>query len=199
MSRISKILVPATAFCFGVLAMTAEAQTPSSAKQDWSSYATYGEIVGEVVKFEDPTLTLKITKYQQTGGNNARPIRPGLRPTNRPPQVKTTTEELDLTFNENALVRWYKLAPKIGPNGKKVQRSSKEIQQYKLPQGAPGYAGNRADLQAGQTVSLVLVRPRDISPSKLTPNDIQVKYAVILGYGSGDTEPAEEPAPTEKK
>jgi|YNPBryunderm2012_1023409.scaffolds.fasta_scaffold25937_2 hypothetical protein len=201
MNGSAKSLILATVFSFGILAMTVEAQTPNQTKQDWSAYSTYTEIAGEVVKFEDPSITIKITKYQQAGGNAPRPIRPGQRPQVRPPQIKATTEEHSFTFHENALVRWYKLAPKIGADGRKVPHTPAEIQQAKLPQGAPGYAGNRSDLQSGQWVNLVLIRPRDIPLSKLSESDLQVKYAVILGYGggNGDDHPAGDPATKEKK
>ena len=182
MSRLSRNLFALASFALIAASTTGLAQdTPAPPvdvpeKQDWSGYATYKKVLGEVVTFEDPVLTIKITWYEQSrssGGGRGRPQRP------KPPTAKS--EELDVTFAEQGLVRWYKLAPEVGPDGRKIRPSYKEIQMKKLPRGAPGYIASRADLQPGQIVEVTLVRPRDIPLTKLAATDLQVQYVVIAG------------------
>ncbi|MCZ2342796.1 MAG: hypothetical protein LC104_13555 [Bacteroidales bacterium] len=187
MSRICLKLFIVSLFGITTTALTVLAEDPPAEvpkKQDWSAYATFSEIAGEVVKFEDPILTLKITTYTQSGGGGGRGRGRGRRP-----QIKATHKEVDLNFAEQGLVRWQKPAPKMGANGRKVPHSFKEIQMMKLPQGAPGYLAARSDLVPGQIVALTLVRPRDVPLSKVTETDLQIKYAVIAGSSNVAADP----------
>lgn len=187
MPRLKFKLLAATLFGIGALALSGTAQdSPAEVplKQDWSAYVTFREIAGEVVSFEDPTLTLKVTTYSVTGGGGGGGNRrPGQRGGGgaRPQQVKANSQEIDLTFADQGLVRWYKLAPKVGLDGRKQMPNFKEIQKLKLPQGAPGYIASKSDLVPGQIVAVTLVRPRDIPLTKLQESDLAIKYVVIAG------------------
>lgn len=182
MSRICLKLFTASLFGIAATAFVVPAEDPPAevpTRQDWSAFATFSEIAGEVVKFEDPVLTLKITTYSQSGGRGR----------NRRPQIKATSKEIDLNFAEQGLVRWQKPAPKMGANGRKVPYNYKELQKMKLPQGAPGYIASRSDLLPGQIVAITLVRPRDVPLAKVTETDLQIKYAVIAGSSNLAVDP----------
>lgn len=174
MSHICLKLFSISLFGIVTTALVVPAEDPPAevpTKQDWSAYANFSEIAGEVVKFEDPILTLKLTTYSQSGGRGR----------NRRPQVKATSKDVDLTFAEQGLVRWHKPAPKMDANGRKVPHHYKELQRMRLPQGAPGYIASRGDLVPGQIVVVTLVRPRDVPLAKVAETDLQIKYVVIAG------------------
>lgn len=162
-------------FCLGV-ALAAEdppeAKKPDEKKPttpqkiDWGKYVDAGKISGEVEKVGKDGFKLKVVI-----------VTPPTRPGNMP---KKKTEEHDFLFHENGVVRWAKLPTKLDDKGKKTQWTPKEMTDFKLPLGAPGYAADRATLQDGHLVEVTYARPKDLKPADAVTSDFRVKYVVIL-------------------
>lgn len=175
----------------GLTALAADAKKPAQAPAkpaDWSHFAVVTTVAGEVVETTEDGVTLKVsqTTLSRTGGRRPRV------------NARTKTQELQFVFAEGGLVRWKSLPPKLDDNGKKLQRSSKELTELKLPKGTPGFAADRGDLQAGQIVELTLVRPKSIPSSKVTFQDLKVKYAMILADPNGGAGGGKKPDPKKK-
>ncbi len=140
----------ALALAAGMAAVAAEPET------DWSKYAKAKEVTFEIKKAAGDEVTLKV------------------------PVAKNKFDDLSYTFAEGGLTRWVKIGPKFnGLTGKKVPLTAKELEPFKLPKGAPGYAGDKTDLKPGDLVTLVLVRPKDIPAAKAKESDLKIKYAII--------------------
>jgi hypothetical protein len=156
----------AAAFAAGAVALPAGGadddkpaakKKPADAKPDWSKFANHKDVVGEVVKADEDGLTLRL------------------------PQRAAKGEDLELKYAEGGLVRWKKLPPKVGADGKKANYTPKEMEALKQPAGAPGYAAERTDLLTGHVVEVKLVRPKSVPAAKATPADLSVKYVIIVG------------------
>jgi len=178
---------------FGCLSAALTAQEPTESKKpeekkpsptvkiDFGKYVDAGKISGEVAKVTKQGFKLKVSKS-----------RPGT-----PPRMKT--EEHDFLFHENGVVRWAKLPPNLDDKGKKAQWTQKEMTDFKLPPGAPGYAAERAALQEGQFVEVIYARPKDVKAADAVTSDFRVKYAVILGQPGPAMREKDEKKPAEKK
>jgi hypothetical protein len=141
---------------------------PADKAPDWSKYATAGEVTGAVVSADEDGVTVRLSGLARTGGGR------------RGGQVKETHVDHTYKFADGGLARWKKLPAKVGADGKKTPHTSAELEKAKLPTGAPGYAAERSDLTS-KVVELHLVRPKSVPASKATPDDLVVKYAVIVG------------------
>lgn len=173
----------------------------TSRPPDWSSYSTVADVVGEVVKADDKSITLRVTWYvpQAKGGggnnnNNRRPqlsknnqnyrnpyARNGNRPRGTQVNYKEEHHDYDLEFVPQSLVRTRSLPPKFDDNGKRVFHDQKEIDTLRLPLGVTGYAASTYDLTPGAIVEVIIIREKSIPASKATEDDLRVKYAIVLG------------------
>jgi len=165
---------------------------PSKTKIQWGKFVDAGKITGEIEKVQKDGsgFKLKVTKVTPPAG---RP-RPGAQP-----NVKS--EEHDFLFHDEGLVRWAKLPKKLDDQGRRTNWTPKEMQEFKLPPGAPGYGTPRTTLSPGQLVEVHYMRPKDVKPQDAVTSDYRVKYAIILSEPntslakpSGE-KPGEKPAP----
>jgi hypothetical protein len=140
------------------------------AKIDWSAWVDHGTFVGEVTRIEKDgsfTVTQK-TKQMQ-------PAQPGRQAT-----MKTISTKKQMSYSEEGMLRVKDLPPKLNEKGKKVPYTAEEMKQLKSPAGTPGYATERSSLTVGQIVEVTLVRPKSVKPAEVAPQDLRVKWAVIL-------------------
>ena len=150
------------------------ADKPAETTADWTKYVAVSEVQGEIVKLEKNGFLLKIPgppQQKTTGSGNNRRV------TTAPGKAV----QISFAYIEGSQIRWAKLAPIVDSNGKKVLRSAEEIAEFKKPAGVPGFAADPRDLKVGQTLELVLVRPREVPAAKATQADWIVKRATILG------------------
>jgi hypothetical protein len=143
-------------------------------KLEWGNYVEAGKIVGEIDKVSKDGFTIKVTHLvpQAPKFYKGRP---------QAGQPKVKVESIDMTFHENGLVRWVKMPIKLDDKGKKAQWTDKEIQELKSPQGAPGYAASREDLDSGSIVEVTYMRPKDIKAETAVTGDFRIKFVVIQG------------------
>ena len=162
-------------------AWAAADDAPSTKKVDWGAYTDHIKLTGEVKKTTDTGFTLKVLKAV--------------------PRGRPATEEIDLAWHENGLVRWAKEPPKLDAKGKKVPYTDKERKELKLPPGSPGYAAEKSDLAVGTAVEVQLLKPKGVAQDKLVSTDYKVKYAVIQDAppAKDPTKPAETPKKGDKK
>ena len=156
--------VAAVALAAGLtaLAVAADDKKPAESKApDFTGWLKHGKpVVGEVVKFDDNGIMMKvITGY--TGG-------------------KPKYEKMQFVFHDAGLARWKKLPPKTDDKGKRLAYSPEEMADLRSPRGAPGYAAEHADLKPGYVIELTMVRPKEVPLSKVVFQDLRVQYAVIL-------------------
>jgi hypothetical protein len=138
---------------------------PPDSRPDWSKFVDHGEVVGEVIKCDQETVTLRQTARVPSGRRGTR------------------TENVDTVFRyaEHGLARSEQMPPFFDDKGLRRSPTASERQALKLPQGAPGYAIERTDLRNGDLVKLKLVRPRSVRADKVTPDDLSIKYAIKIG------------------
>ncbi|MDY3562673.1 hypothetical protein R5W23_004147 [Gemmata sp. JC673] len=199
----------ALALGLGAVTLPVLAEDPKPKPSNWSGYVFVADVVGEVVKADDKSVTLRITWFEAQNGNN-RNSRPRLSQNNRnfrnpysqnmnrPNQSRTQLKEqhhdYELEYVPESLVRVKTLPVKLDDKGKKVPHDQKEINELRAPGGFPGYAANRSDLTPGTIVEVHLIRDKSVPAAKAGEDDLRVKYAVILGrdpnppkdIGSGD-------------
>ncbi|MGL4421519.1 MAG: hypothetical protein ACRCZF_12690 [Gemmataceae bacterium] len=169
----------AVLFGCGVLALSVshaaddKEKSKEPSKVDWSKFANAGSVSGEVMKSADGSLTVRQAWKVPSG--RGRP--------------KDEHKDTEYTYAEGALIRLKTLPPKLDGNGKKTPYSDKEKDQLKKPLGAPGWGASKEDLKPGTLVEVQLVRPREISATKATPEDLLVKYVMILGEAAIPAKP----------
>lgn len=194
----------ALALGLGLVALPAIAQdskpTPSASLPDkppsFAGYVYITDVVGEVVKANDKTVTLRITWFDvvKKGGNNnngrrnlsgnhrnfRNPFMPNM---NRPAQVQVKEHHHDypLDYLPQSLVRTKSLPPKTDDNGKKVPHTQKEIDELRAPAGVTGYAASAFDVTPGTFLEVILIRDKTIPAEKATEADLKIKYAIIHG------------------
>jgi hypothetical protein len=139
---------------------------------DFSAYAKHSEHAGEVIKADENGLTVRQQSRVRQGNG-----------------FRTVNNDMDFQYAEGGMARREK-APKFF-NDKGLERpgTSSELQALKAPQGAPGYHIERTDLKVGDLVKLELVRPRTISATKVKPEDLKIKYAIMVGENPKPTAP----------
>lgn len=181
----------------GLPALADDSKSPSDSQKrsDFSGYVYVSDVVGEVVKADDKSVTVRVTWYtvQTKGGGGTRrpslsgggrnyrnPFAPNM---NRPrqPQVKEHHADYALDFLPQSLVRTRVLPAKTDENGKKVGYTQKEIDELRQPAGVTGYAASAFDLTPGTIVELILIRDKSIPAEKAAESDLRVKYAIIWG------------------
>ena len=165
------------------------APAPAAKAIDWSKYAHVTDIVGEIVKADDKSLTVRVTWVAPANGNNRRPaLHQNSRnfhhphaPSRANTQLKQQHHDYVIEYAPEGLVRTKAMPTKIDDSGKKAALSTKELQEYITPPGAPSYAAARGDLVPGAIVEVFVVREKSIAADKVTEGDLRVKYAIILG------------------
>ncbi|MBP3958943.1 hypothetical protein J8F10_27175 [Gemmata sp. G18] len=175
---------------------TKPTKDPPTTAPDWTGYVFVADVVGEVVKADDKSVTLRITwlEPQQKNGNknnnrpklsqNNRNFRNPLQGnTNRQNQVqlKEQHHDYELEYLPQSLVRSKTIPPKLDDKGKKVPHTQKEFDELRAPSGVTGYAANKLDLVPGTILEVYLIRDKSVSAAKATEDDLRIKYAVILG------------------
>lgn len=173
--------IPAAGVLVAGLTALAVAADPKGDAPDWSKFASAGEVTYEIKKASGDEVTLKV-----------------------PGQMRGKWEDVHYVFAEQGLVRWAKIGPKFNAETrKKTPLTAKELEPFKLPKGAPGYAGEKPDLKPGDFVTLVLVRPKEIPASKAKPDDLKIKYAIIQRVLEDpvvkEPEPKKDPKKDDKK
>jgi len=193
-----------SAFVFGLgliaLPVAADDTSPSKPKAPmkepvakaptFPGYIFVTDAVGEVVKADDKTVTLRITWYttQQSRGNNRVNLNsrnrnyhnPFARNT-RPAQVKEQHQDYNLDYLPQSLVRTRTLPTKTDETGKRVHHTQKEIDELRLPDGAPAYASSKLDVTPGTFLEVYLIRDKNVPDEKATDADLRIKYAFVLG------------------
>lgn len=191
----------------GLVALPVAAEEPKTASEparppSFSGYLFVADVVGEVVRANDKSVTLRITWYEaQVKGGNNKGARPNLtqnnrnfrnpyapnmnRPQNRPqqPQVQYKEHHHDyvLDYLPQSLVRTKSLPPKTDDKGKRVPYTQKEIDEYRAPAGVTGYAAERGDLRPGTILEVILIRDKNVPAAKVGEDDLRIKYAIIQG------------------
>lgn len=179
---------------FPALADDSKSTSGSQKRPDFTGYVYVSDVVGEVVKADDKSVTVRVTWYsvQSKGGGRGRPSLYGNRRNyrnpfapnmNRPrqPQIKEQHHDYTLGFLPQSLVRTRVLPAKTDENGKKVSYTQKEIDELRKPDGVTGYAASAFDLTPGTIVELILIRDKSVSAEKAAESDLRVKYAIIWG------------------
>ena len=160
--------------------------TSSDKPPDFSKYAFVGDAVGEIVKADDNSLTVRMTwlaqvnqpnkgRPQLQGGKYHHPHAPV------PKGVKEEHHDYTIQFVPETQIRTKVLPPKTDDKGKKVDYTAKELETLKGKWSFPGYAASASDLVPGTIVEVHLMRDKSILASKATDDDMRVKYAVVLG------------------
>lgn len=168
----------AVALVFGLTVIAAADDPKASNKPakppDWAGYVLFGEPVVVTVK-EAGEESLAVTVQGPAAVNMSRY---GRRP--RVSFKEGKKESYDLTFHPDGVVRWSKLPPKWDEKGKRLMYKLKEVEALRQPRWALGYAAERTDLAEGQPVEVTLLRPKNVLPEKLAPEDLRIKQVVIL-------------------
>jgi hypothetical protein len=153
---------------------------------DFSKYVFVSDTVGEIVKADSNSLTMRVTWYSQPGNKNPRPNlsqhnrNSHTRPPNTP-QAKEEHTDYTVQFVTDTQIRTKILPPKTDEKGKKVDYTAKELEDLKGKWSFPGYGASTSDLVAGTIVEVHLIREKSIAADKATDADLRVKYALITG------------------
>lgn len=157
---------------------------------DYSGYTPVGDVVGEVVKCGDDSVTIRVTwMVSQRSQSRSRPrLSSGNRNYRNPYSMNRTRTTLkpehhdyQLEFVPESQVRFRQLPPKFDEQGKKTNYTAKELDQLKQPFSLPGYRAEKSDLVPGTVVELYVMRDKSIPAAKASENDLRVKYLIILG------------------
>ncbi|QJW97459.1 hypothetical protein [Frigoriglobus tundricola] len=191
----------------------APTKEPVAKAPTFPGYIFVTEAVGEVVKANDTTVTLRVTWYtvqQSRTGNNrvnlssrSRNYHNPFARTTRPAHVVEHHQDYNLDYLPQSLVRTRTLPAKTDETGKRVPHTQKEIDELRAPDGAPAYASSKLDVTPGTYLEVYLIRDKNIPDEKATDADLRIKYAFVLGKdpnppkdiaspgkGSGTTPPA---------
>jgi len=174
---------------------TPPASPDSPAKPpSFAGYVYVTDVVGEVVKANDKTVTLRITWLDTVQKNNNN-RRPNLSANNRnfhnpyssnnrqrPPQLKQMHHDYDLDYLPQSLVRMKSLPAKTDEKGMKVPYTQKEYSELRAPVGVTGYVASTSDVTPGTFLEVILIRDKTIAPEKANENDLRIKYAIIQGH-----------------
>lgn len=163
----------------------------------FTGYTFVGDAVGEVVKTDGKSLTMRITwfvpqiknvpnhrpQFHNTHYHHRNPYAPNMnRPANTP-QVTFKEQHHDyvIDFLPESMIRTKVLPPKMDEKGKRVIYTTQELQDLKGKSGAAGYAGSADLLVPGTIVEVVTVRDKTIPADKLNERDMKIKTVLILG------------------
>lgn len=190
----------AFALGLGMIALPVIADdTPSTTAKDLSQkaptfpgYVYVSDVVGEVVKANDTSITVRITWFEpqvqkNTGrrnlSRNSRNFRNPFMPNmNRPKvTVKEVHHDYTLDYLPQSLVRLHKLPTRKDDKGRRIEYSQKEYDELRQPAGVTGFVANRSDLIPGTIVELILIRDKTIPAEKVADSDLRIKYAIIWG------------------
>jgi hypothetical protein len=195
------VLRPGAAFALGVAlvglpALADDAKSPSEPQKrpDFTGYVYVTDVVGEVVKADDRSVTVRVTWLEpqsKGGGNRGRPRLSGNNRNFHNPfsmnrsqpriQIKQQHHDYTIDFLPQSLVRTRILPPKTDENGKKVSYTQKELDELRQPLGVTGYASSPFDLTPGTIVELVIIRDKTIPSAKAAESDLRIKTAIIWG------------------
>jgi len=160
---------------------------------DFSKYAYVADVVGEIVKADDKKLTLRVTwNVTQTQGGGGRPRLSGnnrnfhnpyaMRGNQPRVTVKQEHHDYELEYVPESVVRTKVLPPKLDEKGKRVNYTTKELEELRGPASLPAYAASTSDLTPGTIVDVVIIRDKSVPAAKATEDDLRVKWAVILSH-----------------
>lgn len=141
---------------------------PEAKLADFSAYATAEDGGGEVFKVDDSSVTIRLTRK----GNKSNGYK---------------DQHIDTVYKyaEGGLARRKEAPPFFDDKGLKRAATSNELEKLRKPAGAPGYAIERTDLKVGDIVQLKLLRPKTISAAKAKPEDLVIKFAIMVGEKGG--------------
>jgi hypothetical protein len=197
---VSRSAFLAMVFAFsGAAAAADDPKTPSSSSPtpptSSTTYLYVGDIVGEVVKVDSSSITVRITWYTLQApkgrgnfghwgrGSVARnpqqmyqhqlQMQQRLMRQMASAKPKENHKDYTMPFADDATARIKHLPPKIGDDGKKIYYSLEEVAKLKGGSGLPGYKADLSELKVGQVVEAHIVR----LPKK---EDLIVRWALIL-------------------
>ncbi len=170
--RLSLLLI--LSISMPTLADDAKKETPNP---DAGKYVVVGNLVGEIVKIEKDTLTVRQTTYTLQRPNN-----PGRGGRGRPAmgRPKAVYHDYLVKLTPGGLVRLRKLDPKRDDQGKIVPYTAEELKELRQPLGVPGYKGEFGDLKIDHIVEVRVVTERG---TKMEPNqkNVLADRITILG------------------
>jgi hypothetical protein len=167
-------------------------------------FITSGDIVGEITKVDDKSITVRVTWYTQAPAKNARNQygnwhrgttsrnsnqmyqhmiqmqQQMARQAARAANTKSTVHHQDYTMNftSDAQARIKHLPPKLDESGKKTFYTSDELQKLKGNPVVPGYMAEISQLKVGQLVEAHMVHvPKQ--------KEQLVRWALILNENQG--------------
>ena len=157
-------------------------------------YVFVADAVGEVIKADDSSVTLRITwlEPQAKNGNKGRrnlsgnhrnfqnPFQPHTNKSNQP-QLHQVHHDYDLAYLPQSLVRTRTMPAKLDEKGVRVPPTQKEIDELRAPDGAPAYAAGKGDVAPGTILEVYLIRDAKIAAEKATDADLRIKYAFTMG------------------
>ncbi len=156
------------------------AKDPPAKLPDYSKYKFVKEQIGEVLKFDDKKITIRV-KWTVAKGFN---------PLAKPVEMH---KDYEYQFIPESLVRTSFLPKKTDDKGKRVEYTQKEKDALKMPVGVTGYAASMSDITLSSTVNLILIRDKTITEAKATEDDLRIKFAIIQPPMPPATPPAAPP------
>ncbi len=186
-----------TAFVLGLglIALPVGAESPKddpAKAPTFPGYVFVADAVGEVIKADDSSVTLRITWLEPQAKNNGRrnlngnhrnfqnPFQPHVNRSNQP-KLHQVHHDYDLAYLPQSLVRTRTMPPKTDETGKKVPHTQKEIDELRAPDGAPAYAASKSDVTPGTILEVYLIRDAKVAAEKATDADLRIKYAFTMG------------------
>lgn len=139
-------------------------KTPEAKLGDFSAYAKHSEYAGEVVKSDENSVTIRNTRRVKTAFG-----------------YRNEHTDVEFKYAEGGLARKEKAPKFFNEKGLERPATSSELEKLRKPAGAPGFHIERTDLKNGDLVKLVLVRPISIPAKKVKPEDLVIKFAVMVG------------------
>lgn len=180
--------------------------TPPLKAPDFSGYTLVGDVIGEVVKADDKSVTFRVT-WMVSAPSKSRPRLSGNhRNFNNPfsmarhhASLKQEHHDYQLEFVPESLVRFKHLPPKLDGDGKKTSYTQKELDELKQPYSVPGYQASPSDLTPGTYIEVFVIRDKSIHADKAKEDDLRVKYAIILGHDPNPPKDIASPPKTPSK
>lgn len=183
---------------------------PVEAGPKFPGYIHVATVHAEVVRASDSSVTIrtfylapKTTKGRNTqsrphiySSNGHTMIHPSNR---RNPGTKVVHHDYTLDFHPEGLVRIKTLPKKTDADGKKVDYTTKELQDLKEPAGFPSYMGSKADLVPGAIVDAYVIRDRTIPAAKVTQADMKIKWIKVTGMDPNAAKNLADVKPAKKK
>jgi len=111
-----------------------------------TNYTVVGPLIGQIVKVDDKSITIRVVVPKQTG-------------TGRNTRITSANQDYLMHFTPDVQVRIAHLPPKLDENGKKVKYTPEELKEHKgSDPKMPGYQAELSELIAGQVVTAQIVQ-----------------------------------------